>query len=49
MRSSKNFAGTTQHYHQLALSPSKGFHTITLTDEQGNSITKRFEIIDENK
>ncbi len=43
------FAGTTQHYHQLALSPGKGVHFITLTDEEGNSITKRFEIIDENK
>ena len=43
------FAGTTQHYHQLALSPATGKHTITLTDEQGNSITKWFEIIDENK
>ncbi len=43
------FAGTTQHYHQLALSPSKGLHTITITDEQGNSITKKFEILDENK
>jgi penicillin-binding protein 1C len=43
------FAGTTQHYHQLALSPATGKHFITLTDEQGNSITKKFEIIDENK
>jgi penicillin-binding protein 1C len=43
------FAGTTQHYHQLALSPSKGLHTITITDEEGNSITKKFEILDENK
>ena len=43
------FAGTTQHYHQLALSPAKGVHFITLTDEQGNSITRRFEIIDGNK
>jgi penicillin-binding protein 1C len=43
------FAGTTQHYHQLGLSPSKGLHTITITDELGNSITKKFEIIDENK
>ncbi len=44
-----SFAGTTQHYHQLAISPSKGLHTITITDEQGNSITKKFEILDENK
>ena len=43
------FVGTTQHYHQLALSPSKGLHTITITDELGNSITKKFEIVDENK
>jgi penicillin-binding protein 1C len=43
------FVGTTQHYHQLGLSPSKGLHTITITDELGNSITKKFEIIDENK
>jgi penicillin-binding protein 1C len=43
------FAGTTQHYHKLGLSPSKGLHTITITDEQGNSITRKFEILDENK
>ena len=43
------FAGTTQHYHQLALSPGTGVHFITLTDEQGNSVTRKFEIIDENK
>ena len=43
------FAGTTQHYHQLALSPAKGVHFITLTDELGNSVTRRFEIIDENR
>ncbi len=42
------FAGTTQHFHEIALSPTKGKHTITLTDEQGNSFTKNFEIIDDN-
>lgn len=44
-----SYAGTTQRYHQLALSPSKGIHMITLTDEQGNSVSRKFEIIDENK
>jgi penicillin-binding protein 1C len=44
-----SFAGITQYYHQLALSPAKGLHTITITDELGNSITKKFEIVDENK
>ncbi len=43
------FAGSTQRYHQLALSPSKGLHIITITDELGNSISKKFEILDENK
>ncbi len=43
------FTGTTQHYHQLALSPGTGKHTITVTDEEGNSVMRRFEIIDENK
>jgi penicillin-binding protein 1C len=43
------FAGSTQNYHQLALSPSKGFHSITITDELGNSVTRKFEIVDENK
>ncbi len=44
-----SFAGTTQHYHQLALSPGKGTHLITITDELGNSVTKKFEILDDNK
>ncbi len=43
------FTGTTQYYHQLALSPAKGLHSITITDELGNSITRKFEILDENK
>ncbi|MFC4263544.1 penicillin-binding protein 1C [Ferruginibacter yonginensis] len=43
------FVGTTQQYHQLALSPATGKHSITLTDETGASITRLFEIIDENK
>lgn len=44
-----NFVGTTQHDHRIALNPPKGVHMITLTDEEGNSVTRKFEIIDENK
>ncbi len=43
------FAGTTLRYHQLAISPAAGKHSITITDEEGNSVMRRFEIIDENK
>ena len=40
------FVGTTERYHQLALSPTKGKHLLTLTDEKGNSISRSFEIIE---
>lgn len=39
------FIGTTQQFHQMALSPAIGKHTITIVDEQGNSMTRNFEII----
>ena len=43
------FVGTTERYHQLALSPAHGIHLLTLTDDKGNSITRRFEIIEKEK
>lgn len=39
------YIGTTIQFHQMALNPSKGFHTITIVDEQGETITRRFEIL----
>ena len=39
------FAGSTERYHQLALSPAPGLHLLTLTDDKGNSISRSFEII----
>ncbi len=45
-----NFITTTETTHQVALSPAAGKHVITLTDDQGNSISRDFEIIEkENK
>jgi penicillin-binding protein 1C len=41
-----NFVGTTERYHELALNPAAGKHTLTLTDENGNSVSREFEIID---
>ncbi|HSN59518.1 MAG TPA: hypothetical protein VLR49_01185, partial [Ferruginibacter sp.] len=40
------FVGTTERYHQLALSPAPGIHLLTLTDDKGNNISRRFEIIE---
>ncbi len=39
------FAGSTERYHQLALSPAPGVHLLTLTDDKGNSVSRSFEII----
>ncbi|MCX6247177.1 MAG: penicillin-binding protein 1C [Bacteroidetes bacterium] len=40
-----HFIGSTIQYHQMALAPEKGFHTLTLVDENGESLTIRFEIM----
>ena len=44
-----NFIGTTQNFHQMALNPSPGKHIITLTDENGASISRQFEILEKEK
>ncbi len=40
------FIGSTQRYHQLAMSPAAGKHLLTLTDEKGSSISRAFEVIE---
>ncbi|CAN5861886.1 penicillin-binding protein 1C [soil metagenome] len=44
-----NFIGTTENIHQVALNPAPGKHLITLTDDQGISISRNFEIIGKEK
>jgi penicillin-binding protein 1C len=39
------FIGTTVQNHQMALSPEKGFHHLTLVDESGESLSVSFEIL----
>jgi penicillin-binding protein 1C len=39
------YIGSTQHYHQIALAPVVGKHIITIVDENGNSISRKFEIV----
>jgi penicillin-binding protein 1C len=43
------FLTTTEQKHQVAVSPSAGMHTITLTDEEGHSISRNFEILNKEK
>lgn len=40
----EQYIGLTRHIHQKGLAPSPGFHTLTLIDEEGNSLVQAFEI-----
>jgi penicillin-binding protein 1C len=39
------YLGATRTFHQQALLPSRGMHTLTLVDEQGNRLQRRFEVL----
>jgi penicillin-binding protein 1C len=39
------FIGTSQTFHQMALTPSVGKHLLTLVDQQGNRLEQKFEIL----
>jgi penicillin-binding protein 1C len=39
------FVGTSQTFHQLALTPSVGKHVLTLVDQYGNRLEQKFEIL----
>jgi penicillin-binding protein 1C len=43
------FLGTTQSIHQMGLSPDEGVHTLTLVDEEGESVVQQFEIVSKKK
>jgi penicillin-binding protein 1C len=43
------YIGVTKDYHQLALNPPPGVHTLTLVDGDGNTLQTKFEILDKNK
>lgn len=44
-----NYAGSTFQFHQMAFNPSPGKHTLTIVDEQGETISRSFEILDKDK
>ncbi len=43
------FAGTTERFHQLGLNPPPGKHILTVVDQDGNSVSRRFEILQKEK
>ena len=45
----EEFIGTTQAFHQMAVAPLPGKHTLTLVDEKGERLVQRFTILNKDK
>jgi len=43
------YVGSTQSFHQLAVSPNSGKHTLTLVDENGERLVQVFTVLDKEK
>ncbi|MNV87431.1 hypothetical protein D3C71_1815520 [compost metagenome] len=43
------YVATTSAYHQLAISPAAGKHTLTLVDENGERLVQSFTILEKEK
>lgn len=43
------YMGTTKDFHQFAMNPDPGEHTITCVDENGESISMRVEIVNKKR
>ena len=43
------YIGTTTQFHQMAVDPSPGMHTLTIIDEDGETVTRHFEILQKKK
>ena len=43
------YIGTTANFHQMAVDPSPGKHTLTVVDENGETVTRHFEIMQKKK
>lgn len=39
------YIGSTEHIHQMSLNPPPGKHVLTIVDESGEEIRRRFEIV----
>jgi len=45
----QTYLGSTQDFHELALNPPPGKHTLTLIDESGEQTVRSFEILGEER
>ncbi len=43
------YMGNTAQFHQMAVTPPPGLHTLTVTDENGESAMRHFTILDKEK
>lgn len=43
------YIGQTRDYHQMAVNPSAGKHSLTLADANGNRLQTRFEVLDKDR
>ncbi len=43
------YLGQTINYHQMALNPAPGKHTLTLVDAEGNRLQTRFEVLQKER
>ncbi|HWY09721.1 MAG TPA: penicillin-binding protein 1C [Bacteroidia bacterium] len=41
----ENFVGTTQRFHQISILPDVGKHTLSITDNEGETTQVKFEVI----
>ncbi|QGY48042.1 penicillin-binding protein 1C [Maribellus comscasis] len=45
----EKFLGTTSGIHQFAVRPESGWHILNVTDQLGNSLSRRFFVVNERK
>jgi penicillin-binding protein 1C len=45
----EKFLGTTTEIHQMAISPGPGAHRLTLVDQNGETLTCRFNVMTKEK
>jgi penicillin-binding protein 1C len=43
------FVGTTTRFHQIAVAPGVGKHVLTVMDEDGESVSRNFEVLEGDK
>jgi penicillin-binding protein 1C len=42
----ENYLGATQFFHEMEARPQAGLHTLTLVDSSGNTLVRRFTVLD---